>query len=149
MSSYTAYLGYASGASGTATVDGTGSKWTSSSSPTIFSVGTYGSGTLKISNGGSVSDYVASLGYYSGSSGTARVDGAGSIWTNTYYLYVGESGNGTLNIVNGGTVSNSGGYLGMNSGSSGTATVDGVGSKWTNSSDLYVGKSGNGTLNIL
>ena len=76
------------------------------------------------------------------------MDGTGSTWTNSGYLYIGNSGNGTLNITNGGKVSNTYGYLGYNSGSTGTATVDGAGSTWTNSSDLYIGNSGNGTLNI-
>ena len=73
------------------------------------------------------------LGYHAGSTGTATVDGTGSTWTNSGYLYIGNSGNGTLNITNGGKVSNSYGYLGYNSGSTGTATVDGTGSTWTNS----------------
>ena len=42
--SYPVYLGYQSGSSGTATVTGTGSKWTSS----LLYVGYYGTGTLNI-----------------------------------------------------------------------------------------------------
>jgi T5SS/PEP-CTERM-associated repeat protein len=45
------YLGYSNGATGTATVDGSGSTWISSS---FLSVGNSGTGTLKISNGGMV-----------------------------------------------------------------------------------------------
>ena len=47
---------------------------------------------------------MASSGYYSGSTGTATVTGAGSTWTNSGGLYVGQSGNGTLTVTNGGAV---------------------------------------------
>ena len=149
VSNTTGYLGYNSGSSGTATVDGTNSKWTNQGQ--YLYVGYSGTGTLNIQNGGQVSNNYSDgyLGYSSGSSGTATVDGLNSNWTNLRYLYVGNSGTGILNIRNGGQVSNNyDGYLGYESGSRGTATVDGTGSKWTNYSFLYVGNSGTGTLNI-
>jgi T5SS/PEP-CTERM-associated repeat protein len=97
------YLGYYAGSSGTATVDGAGSKWTSSGS---MIVGLSGSGTLNIVNGGTVSSTNGYVGQESGSSGTVTVDGAGSIWSNSGGLYVGGAGSrGTLNISNGGVVS--------------------------------------------
>jgi T5SS/PEP-CTERM-associated repeat protein len=133
-------------------------------------VGFYGNGSINITNGGTVRSVSGYLGSKSGSSGTATVDGAGSLWTNSGDLYVGYAGSGKLTVINGGALSSSyvyvggsgsgalnvaaGGsigssyvYLGYNSGSSGTATVDGTGSTWT-SSQLSVGSSGNGTLNI-
>jgi T5SS/PEP-CTERM-associated repeat protein/autotransporter-associated beta strand protein len=76
------------------------------------------------------------------------VDGAGSTWTNSSYLFIGYSGSGTLTIRNGGAVSNGYGTLGNASGATGAATVDGAGSTWTNSSRLTVGNFGTGTLNI-
>ena len=190
------YIGYNPGSSGKATVDGSGSTWTHLVG--IY-VGDSGTGTLTISNGGSVSNSgIVYIGYSAGSSGMVTVDGSGSSLTNTSDLYVGDSGTGTLTISDAGTLSNSGiVYIGYNPGSSGKVmvsgagssfdsiqtfigssgggtlfvsaggnvfdatgyagyafrssgmvTVDGSGSTWTNSSDLYVGNSGSGTLTI-
>jgi fibronectin-binding autotransporter adhesin len=140
-SSY-AYVGPTFGSSGTITVSGTGSKWTSGS---LLEVG---SGTLRIEAGGQVNNPAAYLGSRSGSSGTATVTGAGSVWTNSGILHVGSSGTGTLRIEAGGQVSSSSCSLGLNSGSSGSATITGAGSVWTNSGILHVGSSGTGTLRI-
>ena len=98
VASSTGYLGYNSGSTGTATVTGTGSKWTNSGS---LYVGYSGSGTLNIEAGGQVSNTNGYLGYNSGSTGTATVTGTGSKWTNSGNLYVGNSGSGTLNIGDG------------------------------------------------
>ncbi|UFS78561.1 autotransporter domain-containing protein [Tardiphaga sp. 37S4] len=139
------YLGFTAGSTGTATVDGAGSSWTSSS---VLILGDSGTGTLTIRNGGTVSNVAGYLGSLAGSTGTVTVDGAGSSWTNSSDLNVGNSGTGTLTIQNGGAVSNFNGVLGFTAGSTGTATVDGTGSAWTNSSVLAVGNSGTGTLTI-
>ncbi|MBE3098135.1 MAG: autotransporter-associated beta strand repeat-containing protein, partial [Planctomycetes bacterium] len=139
VSSSYGYLGFDSGSNGTATVDGSGSNWTSSGD---LYVGLSGTGTLNVQNGGQVSNANGYLGAYSGSNGTATVDGSGSKWTNSGYLYVGyfsDMGTGTLNILNGGQVCNTTGHLGYNSDSNGTATVDGIGSLWNNTGSLYVG----------
>src|SRR5581483_4191059 len=136
------------GANGTVTVDGAGSTWNNS----IYLYVGYGTGTLTISNGGSVSDVWGYLGYYpespGHSSGTVTVDGTGSTWTNSDSAYVGNSGTGVLNVSNGGLVTNGTGYLGYNPGSDGTATIDGIGSTWTNNGFFYVGYNGNGVLHI-
>jgi T5SS/PEP-CTERM-associated repeat protein/autotransporter-associated beta strand protein len=132
------------GSSGTATVDGAGSRWTNSSD---FYVGHNGNGTLTIRNGGAVSNVYGFIGRYSSSTSVATVDGAGSTWTNED-LNVGYAGSGTLTVRNGGAVSNVYGYIGVDPGSTGAATVDGAGSAWTNSSYLYVGFSGSGALTI-
>jgi T5SS/PEP-CTERM-associated repeat protein/autotransporter-associated beta strand protein len=132
------------GSTGTATVDGAGSRWTNSSD---FYVGHFGNGTLTVSNGGAVSNVYGFIGRYSSSTSTATVDGAGSTWTSAD-LNVGYAGSGTLTIRNGGTASNVGGYLGIDPGATGAVTVDGAGSAWTNSGYLYVGNSGSGTLSI-
>lgn len=136
------------GSTGTVTVDGAGSTWTSSFR---FRVGRNGTGTLNITNGGSVSNTsVGYIGVNTGSTGTVTVDGSGSTWTNSDDLYAGYNGTGTLNITNGGSVSNTVGYVGKEDGSIGTVTVDGAGSTWTNSDNIYVGfnGTGTGTLNI-
>ena len=44
-------------------------------------VGFSGTGTLKVTNGGTVSNGTGYLGNSVGSSGTATVDGSGSVWT--------------------------------------------------------------------
>jgi fibronectin-binding autotransporter adhesin len=111
-------------------------------------VGHRGVGTLRIAEGRTVQSAAGNIGYSSGSSGTATVTGANSIWTNTSTLNVGRSGNGTLTIENGGKISNTTGYIGYSSGSISTVTVTGTNSTWTNGSSLYVGNSGTGTLLI-
>lgn len=143
VTSSNGYLGFASGAAGTATVSGAGSMWTNG----YFYVGNSGSGTLNITNGGSVSSQYSWLGgFASGSTGRATVSGAGSIWTNTWNLAVGNDGSGTLSISSGGKVSSYDGYLGYEG--MGVVTVDGAGSAWTNRDGLTVGDYGGGTLSI-
>jgi T5SS/PEP-CTERM-associated repeat protein len=111
-----------------------------------------GTGTMTVSNGGSVGGAVATSGNLSiaslsgqlfVSNGSATVDGTGSTWTVSNEVDVGGTtsgagGTGLLTVTNGGTVSagtsvhvwNSGtlsgnGTVSVNSGS-GTATVDGT-----------------------
>jgi T5SS/PEP-CTERM-associated repeat protein len=159
LTSYYGYVGYGSSATGVVNINGSGSTWTSSYQ---LHVGSYGSGTLSITDGGSVissnSGFYRSayIGRDSGSTGVVTVNGVGSIWNNSGSLSVGGSGSGTLSITNGGSViissSNSGfdpiAYIGRDSGSTGVVTVNGVGSIWNNSGDLSVGSSGSGTLSI-
>jgi T5SS/PEP-CTERM-associated repeat protein len=168
LSSASGAVGYNSGLASTATVTGTGSSWTNSANlfvgdvgagalsiqnggavnSGVLYVGNFGTGTLTIQTGGTLSNGLGAIGFLSGSTGTATVDGAGSAWTNSSDLHVGQSGTGTLTIQNGGAVSNFTGVLGYIAGSTGTATVDGAGSAWTNSGNFYVGYSGAGTLTI-
>ncbi len=146
MQSGYGYIGYNSGVSGEATIDGNGSTWTSGN----LSVGYYGSGTLSISGGAAaVSNGETDIGWFSGSTGEATVDGIGSTWTsNVSGFYVGNFGSGELAVTGGATVHTISSSIGYNSGSSGVATVDGNGSTWTNNMSLNVGYSGAGTLNI-
>ncbi len=139
------YVGINSGSTGTVTVDGTGSNWTSIGSITI---GLAGAGTLSISNGGKVSNSNGYIGQNAGGTGKVTVDGIGSTWTNAGNLTVGDFGTGTLIIENGGKVSNTDGLIGNNSGSTGKVTVDGAGSSWTYGGSLIVGNSGDGELVI-
>jgi len=106
-------------------------------------------GTLTVQNGGSVSDANGWLAYVDGSTGTATVDGAGSVWANSVSVSVGYGATGMLSVQNGGRVESAWGDLGYSSSGVGTATVDGAGSTWTNSGGLYVGRYGAGTLNVL
>ncbi|HBO44835.1 MAG TPA: hypothetical protein DD670_13070, partial [Planctomycetaceae bacterium] len=144
-----AYIGYGAGAgsTGTVTVDGAGSKWTSTGSLCV-GVGYYGdsTGALNITSGGVVEAFSGVIGYISASTGTATVSGDGSTWTNNERLSVGSYGSGALTITDGGSVSNTLGQIGFISGSIGTVTVDDA--TWTNSSELHVGQYGTGTLDI-
>ena len=72
-------------------------------------VGIHGTGTLNVLNGGVVSNTSGYVGYLSGSTGTATVDGAGSQWNSTS-LDVGGNGsiaegNASLTVSNSGAVS--------------------------------------------
>ncbi len=96
------YLGLQFGTSGTATVSGTGSAWTTANDSLIIGGG--GTGNLTIADGGLVSNTTGSLGLAATGHGTATVTGENSTWTNTSYLYVGAAGEGSLNIVDGGQV---------------------------------------------
>jgi fibronectin-binding autotransporter adhesin len=125
-----------SGATGTATVTGSGSQWNNSN---ILAVGVFGNGTLSVEAGGLVSNTSGYIGSNSVSTGTATVTGSGSQWNNSNNLAVGVFGNGTLSVEAGGVVSNTGGYIGRNSDSTGTATVTGSGSLWNNSNVFGVG----------
>ena len=138
-----AYLGNTTGATGSVSVDGAGSKWTNSSN---LHVGYNGNGTLSITNGGQLSSLTGNIAWGSNSTGTVTVAGNGSSWINTGTLAIGGNGTGYLNITNGAQVSNASGYIGRDAGSSGSVTVDGSGSIWDNSSNVSVGEYGSGTL---
>ena len=98
-------IGYKSGSMGEVTLDGFGSMWTNSG--ILYIGGAYiahGSGTLNVTNGSMVSNYIGTIGHSFGSTGEATVDGSGSIWISDYFLGVGEYGSGNLTIQNGGLV---------------------------------------------
>jgi T5SS/PEP-CTERM-associated repeat protein len=133
------------GATGGVTIQGAGSTWTASSGT---SVGNNGNGTLLIAGGGQMTSLAPGrVGDNSGSSGTATVTGAGSLWTLSQLLAVGNDGTGVLWITDGGDVSGTQGRVGNNAGSQGTVHVTGAGSTWTCSGAILVGNLGAGTLN--
>jgi len=152
VNDYSGEIGYTidstSGVHGDAIVDGAGTQWNHAYE---LYVG-YGTGTLSITNGASVHDVYGYLGYFpespGHSSGTATIDGAGSVWTSDANLHIGDGGTGVVTVSNGGALVNGEGDLGFNFGSDGTATITGAGSSWTTNGFLYVGNNGNGTLNI-
>jgi len=122
----------------------------------VLSVGYNSTGTLDISNGGSVSFSSAAadayIGYNAGSQGTITVTGVGSR-LDAETLTVAFYGIGTLDISNGGIVFDAVGYIGYYSGSQGIVTVTGAGSTWSNTAAtgnnlLYIGNRGNGALTI-
>ncbi|MGY0556433.1 autotransporter domain-containing protein [Lysobacter sp. A421] len=137
-------IGQWPGSTGTLTVTGPGSIWTSLDQ---FMVGGAGSGTLNVLDGGKVESRTGFIGTEL-AGGSATVSGVGSSWINSGQLQVGSVGQGSLTIADGGTVSNIVGYLGLGGDSVGTVTVTGAGSIWTNLDNLYLGHVGTGTLTI-
>lgn len=148
MRSSEAYLGYGSGSTGVAAVSGSGSTWNVTNG--YFGIGDSGSGTLLITNGGTVyfgnRGNQCAVGALSGAKGAVIVDGPGSTWNvgPSSFAFVGGEGSGTLSITNGGSASGPI-YIGSGIGSTGVVTVDGAGSTW-NSFSLLVGDAGSGTL---
>ena len=114
----------------------------------VLGVGYDQTATLQIKDGVVVKSKSGHLGYRSGSTGHASVNGSGSTWKNLYDLTVGGSGDATLAITNGGVVENSSCNIGINTNSTGHVTVDGSGSTWTNRYRLHIGNGGNGTLDV-
>lgn len=143
-----AFIGALPGSKGVVTVDGAGSSLSTAGLFGYLIVGNSGTGTLTVSNGGTVTTGgTAFIGENAGGVGIATVDGAGSSWT-AGELRVGDSGNGTLTISNGGAVTSDDSAIGYYAGSTGVVTVTGAGSTWTNGNDLAVGLEGHGTLTI-
>lgn len=140
-------IGASAGATGSVTVDGAGSGLGLNSNANL-SVGVSGTGTLIITNGGTVADVNGYVGTTAGATGSVLVDGAGSTWITANAFFLGYAGRGTLMISNGGTVVSSaaaiGGTIGGNGGS---AVIDGAGSSWTSTS-LYIGLNTTGSLAI-
>ncbi|MCL2647161.1 MAG: PEP-CTERM sorting domain-containing protein [Phycisphaerales bacterium] len=130
-------------AAGSAEVAGT---WTMQGALTV---GESNVGSLKIINGGKVSNADSYIGYNSMGSGTVTVQGHGSEWQVEGNLIVGYYGTGTLEITHGGKVNSAAGYLGYAGGSTGTVTVQGHGSEWTMTGDLIVGDVSTASLNII
>ncbi|MDR2195851.1 MAG: hypothetical protein LBE50_04525, partial [Gallionellaceae bacterium] len=137
---------------GVVTVDGNSSFWDLSNASLY--VGDSGTGTITITNGGSVSSFGLSIGDRNIAfgnvvgTGVVTVDGQDStLNVSGNSLIVGSTGIGTLNITDGGTVNSDNSYVGYQS--DGKATVDGEDSTWDSPFGLVVGESGDGTLDIL
>lgn len=143
-------IGDAPGGKGVVKVSGPGSTWElrdSNSANNLF-IGTAGTGTLQIQNGGSVAH---SSGYIGGVGGTGAVTvtGPDSRWTSASLLSVGHSGEGSLSIRDGATATSQNGVIGNLLGSKGQVTVTGPGSQWISGQKLEVGLQSKGTLEIL
>ena len=129
------YLGYHTGADGTASVSGVGSIWAASD---YLYVGYRGTGEMEIENGGVVSSFRGRIADVAGSSGRVTISGIGSGWTLEDGLSVGTGGTGTLEILAGGSISSDWGLVGSATSSRGTATVSGNGSSWANTGSVHV-----------
>jgi T5SS/PEP-CTERM-associated repeat protein len=106
-----------------------------------------GQGSLTVTDGATVTTGALWTSYYSGSSSTLLVEGAGStVSTGTQSLLIGRAGTSDLSISQGGQVLVGDAMIGTSGGSSGTIVVDGASSKLTASGDFTVGDSGSGEL---
>ena len=98
-----------------------------------------GHGVLTVQSGGTLQSSAAVLAEGSGSSGSATVTGADSVWfLPTYPLDVGRVGTGSLTVSSGGFVQNRDATIGATAGSNGIATVTGNGALWE-TDRLFVG----------
>ncbi|MDD5072606.1 MAG: autotransporter domain-containing protein [Candidatus Omnitrophica bacterium] len=113
---------------------------------TALTVGNNDSGELHITNGGAMSNTYADIGY--NDDGTVTVDGSTSTWTNSSEVNIGKAHTGTLTVTSGGTVTSTKGYIGKDATGDGIATVDDPNSKWTCSEELIVADNGTGELHI-
>ncbi|TWT65897.1 putative lipoprotein [Posidoniimonas polymericola] len=134
------------GAQGAVTVVGPDSRWENG----WLVVGDEGDATLDVNSGGLVATrsgaYIAAA---AGSTSSAAVAGAGSLWEMATFFRIGNGGYGALTVSAGGRVVNGfGSSLGTNLGGIGLATVTGAGSEWDAGSALRVGEDGVGTLLI-
>ena len=144
-------IGDSIGATGTATVTGSGSTWTNNGA---LHVGNFGTGTLNITNGGSVTvETLGVIGFgrlteFDFGIGDVLVNGTGSTLTSNNELRVGGGGEGNLSVEAGGRVVSSGLVsIGHDPGSRPSdATVDGSASTWTHNGEFHVGGGGSGTL---
>ena len=88
-------IGRDSGSVGTVTVSGVGSVW-ELSTINSFQIGTAGSGTLRIDDGGAVHSGQGIIGWQPGGNGRVTVTGARSVWDPLNNIYVGFEGTGEL-----------------------------------------------------
>ena len=99
-------VGLSVGSNGMVTVTGPGSSWINGPSGGL-NIGSFGTGTLTIANGGKViniTNFTANIGNGTGSQGMVTVTGAGSAWSNSSGVNIGNLGTGTLTIADSGIV---------------------------------------------
>jgi len=148
ISNSTVNIGYEPGATGTVSIDGNGSSWTTGDNMFV------GNGELHITNGGTVNSNNryrnnSMIAYGSNNIGVVTINGVGSTWTSVDALTIGRGNNSTgyLNIENGAvmaiTGNNNGAILGNAVGAAGYATVTGSSSAWNMAGDLKLGRSDN------
>ncbi len=146
-SEYDLTLGNASTGVGTLTTSGAVSL-----TANRFYIGLYGTGTLSVTDGGSIVasgvDRKIYLGNFGNSTGTLTLSGASTTLT-AYDLNVAWTGNGSMTVSNGATATlEQDVTLGKNGYTTGELTITGTGSSVT-SDRLYVGEASTGTLNVL
>ncbi|MGH8036898.1 MAG: autotransporter outer membrane beta-barrel domain-containing protein, partial [Stenotrophomonas sp.] len=159
VTSTTGSLGAGTGATGNATISGTGSSWKTTSG--TFNVGGTGTGHLLIEDGGLLQNTGApadpsAFGYSvigstdsSGATSTATVTGAGSTWSTDGIMTVGYMAAGDLQVLDGGTVTTKGVEMARNARGSGNVTVAGANSLLSSDGGFFrVGSFGTADLTI-
>lgn len=132
---------------GAVVVDGSSSKWQLTTG--TLNVGSGGTGSLLVTNGGSVSNPGGAIGYFAGSSGTVTVDGQHSTWNAggiTDALVIGYDGQAAVTVRNGALMSSGATLIGGGAGSA-VLSVDGQGTE-AHIGFLVVAVKGSGTLNL-
>lgn len=124
-------IGYQNGATGSVTISGSGSSW--SSGQTLI-IGDYGAGQLFVSSGGLVQTDDISMASNNGS-GFLTVTGNGSMVLCIFNLTVGTSGSAELLVANDGTLSDHNSSINYG----GVVVLTGTGSSWVNSGSLTIG----------
>ncbi|MDQ7958330.1 MAG: ESPR-type extended signal peptide-containing protein, partial [Pseudomonadota bacterium] len=170
VSSTQLHLGNSVGVAGALTVDGAGSTLNVAGQ---FDVGAVGTGTLSITNGGTVVNtgkagiyYYFGVGYGSGTgngsaTGNVTISGTGSKLSTQYSSYIGGTdsaggtGSGTVTVSHGGTFTTPTSFIGFDvfgNGGSGTVNVTDAGSSWVNTGVSRIGYGSgateHGTVNV-
>ena len=149
-------VGQSAGSTGTVTVTGPGSSWINTGNIVGLNIGSFGTGSLTIANGGRVIDttpIVTNIGNGAGSQGMVTVTGAGSLWSDTAGFRIGNSGTGTLTIADGGNVIAPIVTIAANAGSVGTLNIgagagDPAAAPGTLTTPSIVFGAGTGTINF-
>ncbi|ARP77530.1 autotransporter outer membrane beta-barrel domain-containing protein [Bordetella genomosp. 6] len=152
-------IGVASGSVGSVTVSGPGSVW-NIATVNSFQIGSGGSGTLWIDQGGAVYSGQGVIGWNPGSDGHVTVLGPATVWNPLNNIYVGLGGTGELDIRDGAAVATAGSsppgaaasiYIGTSAGSAGTVTVSSATadiSTLTSTDRIEIGSGGAGVLTV-
>jgi T5SS/PEP-CTERM-associated repeat protein/autotransporter-associated beta strand protein len=160
LKSTDAVIGGAAGSNGAVTIDG--ARWYNWYP---IKIGDQGTGSLTISNGGTLAGTIdlvpvfgSLIGNAPGSHGSVVITDPGSSWSNYSALMIGNKGTGSLTISNGGRLDSYSvvGIGGAEPGASGSVTVTGAGSYWNThlipenspANILGVGGPGGGSLTI-
>jgi len=154
------YIGNGTSSTGTVTVTGTGSSLTIIDlDPFNFNtagnlyVGNFGTGTLNVLLGGSVTaEKEGYIGSASSGIGTVTVNGANSTYDTAFQHYIGAFGTGTLKVEAGGSVTSGNVvFIGDQATGDGTVIVTGTGSTYIASGangTIVVGNAGTGALTV-
>jgi len=118
-------------------VDGDGSVWNVNGS--YLSVGYVAGAEMTIRNGGAVYSTQGYVGSGWAADATAVIEGVGSRWECSSWLFTGKSGIGGITVRGGGRLSSAGGSIADKPGSRGRVTVEGNSSIWDSSGDIFVG----------
>ncbi|MFG0275704.1 MAG: hypothetical protein ACF8QF_11665 [Phycisphaerales bacterium] len=96
---------------------------------------------------GDVTSVFTSLGFASGSTGSATVSGATS-WNNSQTMVVGDAGVGSLSVLNGAVLTNGPSRIGLGGSGDGAVLVSGADATWTNGFSMRVGLDGLGQVTV-